>query len=116
MNALQTIRSAALTVLILGTPSLHAGDDCERPTAEWQSRRAVEQFAQRSGWQIDKLKIDDGCYEIKGRDAEGYRFEVKLDPATLEIVGMKREHQRRDRDRTRARAAGENQSNPGELE
>lgn len=99
MPALLTFRNAALAGLILVSQSVHADDDCDRPTADWQSRRAVEQLAERSGWRIDKLKVDDGCYEIKGHDAEGRRFKAKLDPVTLEIVGMKREHQSRERDR-----------------
>ena len=63
--------------------------------ASWQPRSAVEALAQRNGWQIDHLKIDDGCYEIKGRDSEGFRIKVKLDPATLDVVKMKREREKR---------------------
>ena len=28
----------------------------------------------------------DGCYKIEGRDIEGRKIDVKLDPATLQIV------------------------------
>lgn len=91
MNVLRTLRRTAVPVLLLASACAYADDDCETPMAEWQPRAAVLQLAERSGWQIRRLKIDDGCYEIKGRDAEGRRFKAKLDPATLEIVSMKRE-------------------------
>jgi hypothetical protein len=35
---------------------------------------------------VREFDIDDGCYEIEGRDAEGRAIEVALDPETLEIV------------------------------
>ncbi len=85
----------ALIVLLAVNSSVHAGDGCDVPTASWQPRSAVEALAQRNGWQIDHLKIDDGCYEIKGRDSEGFRIKVKLDPATLDVVKMKREREKR---------------------
>ena len=91
--------SLALAMLVLVGPSVLASDDCDAPPDSWQPRSAVHALAQRNGWQVDKLKIDDGCYEIKGRDAEGRRIKAKLDPATLQVVEMKRE---RDRNGKRA--------------
>ena len=67
-----------------------ADDDCHVSMDRWQPREAVQKAAAANGWRIDRLKIDDGCYEIKGTDAEGGRFKAKLDPATLEIVKFKR--------------------------
>ncbi len=95
----------ALAMLVLVGPSALASDDCDAPADSWQPRSAVHALAQRNGWQVDKLKIDDGCYEIKGRDAEGRRIKAKLDPATLQVVEMKREQGGRDRDHDGKRAA-----------
>ncbi|HDR27501.1 MAG TPA: PepSY domain-containing protein [Rhodovulum sp.] len=39
-------------------------------------------------WTVRKFEIDDGRYEIKGRDSDGRQIEVKLDPATLQVVEM----------------------------
>jgi hypothetical protein len=61
----------------------------------------VRALAQRNGWQVDRLKVDDGCYEIKGRDAEGQRFKAKIDPATLNVLSVKLEHGDRERERQR---------------
>jgi hypothetical protein len=78
-----------LTVLLsLGASSIARADDddCTVPMAQWQPRTAVQTMAETKGWSVRRIKIDDGCYEIKGRDAQGREIEVKLDPATLEIV------------------------------
>ncbi|MEZ5859539.1 MAG: PepSY domain-containing protein [Geminicoccaceae bacterium] len=65
-----------------------ADDDCTVPMAEWQPREAVQQMADAQGWAVRRIKIDDGCYEIKGRDAAGRAIKVKIDPATLTIVEL----------------------------
>jgi hypothetical protein len=63
-----------------------ADDDCFVPMADWQPRDAVARLAEENGWAVRRIRIDDGCYEIKGRDAEGRRIEVKLHPATLDVI------------------------------
>ncbi len=88
----------ALTVALLAAPAL-ADDDCDAPVERWQSRDAVRQMAAQRGWQVQRLKIDDGCYELRGKDADGREFKARLDPETLEVVKMKR----RDRDQERTR-------------
>ena len=66
-----------------------ADDDCFVPMADWQPREAVARFAVAQGWEVRRIKIDDGCYEIDGRDATGRAIEVKLHPGTLQIVEFK---------------------------
>ena len=94
----------ALSLGLAALPAL-ADDDCNAPMDRWQSREAVRQMAVQQGWQIQRLKIDDGCYEIRGTDSQGRTFKAKRDPETLKVVKMKqrdREHsQKRDRDRDR---------------
>ena len=91
------LRSAAcgpllLSLGLLAGPAL-ADDDCDAPVRQWQPREAVMQMAAQKGWQVQRLKIDDGCYELRGRDAQGRGFKAKIDPRTLAIVKMKqRDH------------------------
>ena len=98
----------ALSLGLAALPAL-ADDDCNAPMDRWQSREAVRQMAVQQGWQIQRLKIDDGCYEIRGTDSQGRTFKAKIDPETLKVVKMKqrdREHsQKRERDRDREHAA-----------
>lgn len=78
-------------VLSLGLAALpaQADDDCDAPLARWQSREAVRQMAAQQGWQIQRLKIDDGCYEVRGIDAQGKAFKAKIDPETLKVLKLK---------------------------
>jgi len=75
-----------------------ADDDCFVPMADWQPRDAVARLAGENGWTVRRIKIDDGCYEIDGRDAEGRRIEVTVHPATLQVIELEYED---DRDRPR---------------
>jgi hypothetical protein len=63
-----------------------ADDDCFVPMADWRPRDAVARLAEENGWIVRRIKIDDGCYEINGADAEGRRIEVTVHPATLQII------------------------------
>ena len=89
------LRLGMLTLaLTLAGPAL-ADDDCDAPVDRWQSREAVRKMAAQQGWEIQRLKIDDGCYEIRGTDAQGREFKAKIDPETLKVLKMKqRDHQR----------------------
>jgi hypothetical protein len=75
-----------------------ADDDCFVPMADWQPREAVARLANENGWTVRRIKIDDGCYEIDGSDAEGRRVEVTVHPATLQVIEIEHEG---DRDRPR---------------
>ena len=93
---------AVFWACLVAAPAL-AGDDCDVPVSQWQSRDAVMRRAAQQGWQVQRLKIDDGCYEIRGRDAQGREFKAKLDPRTLEPLKMKLRDRDRDRDREHTR-------------
>ena len=75
-----------------------ADDDCFAPMADWQPREAVAEFATTQGWEVRRIKIDDGCYEIDGRDAEGRAIEVKLHPGTLQFVEFEFEEDDHERE------------------
>jgi len=90
----------ALSLGLAALPTL-ADDDCDAPVQRWQPREAVRQMAAQRGWEIQRLKIDDGCYEIRGQDAEGRSFKAKIDPETLKVGN--REGGERERLRERAR-------------
>lgn len=66
-------------------------DDCFVSMADWQPREAVARLAAEKGWTYRRIKIDDGCYQIKGSDAAGREIEVKMHPATLEVIELEYE-------------------------
>ncbi len=69
----------------------------------WQPREAVQQAVRAWGWQVERIKIDDGRHQIWGTDAQGVGINAKIDPATLKVVEMKR----RDRDGHDGRRGGD---------
>tara|TARA_R110002110_G_scaffold239506_2_gene455450 strand:- start:8240 stop:8614 length:375 start_codon:yes stop_codon:yes gene_type:complete len=82
---------AATLLAGLGTAGIALADDdnCRVPMADWQPREAVQKMAEDQGWSVRRIKIDDGCYEIKGLDEQARKIKVKIDPGSLAIVTMK---------------------------
>lgn len=93
---------AIAALAALPATSALADDDCHAPRDAWQPREAAMRAAAGHGWQVEKIEPDDGCWEVKGRDAQGRRIKAKLDPATLEVVKLR--HRDGDHDRRRERA------------
>lgn len=104
MKSFLSLRNGLL-VLSIGLAALPtwASDDCDAPVNRWQTREALRQWASAQGWQVQRLKIDDGCYEIRGTDAQGRSFKAKVDPETLKVLKMKHDDQQRARERDRDR-------------
>lgn len=84
-----------LTLMLIAGPAL-ADNDCVVPMTDWQPREAVIKLAAQNGWKLRRIRIDDGCYEVTGRDSAGRAIEVKLDPATLAVVEMEFEDDHED--------------------
>ncbi len=89
-----------------------AEDNCDAPVDRWQSREAVRQMAVKQGWQIQRLKIDDGCYEILGTDTQGRNFKAKIDPETLKVLKIKQADRKRAKERDRHNEGSAPQSKP----
>lgn len=87
----KTLSALTLVAILPAGAALADDDDCSVPRSQWQPREAVMQTAEDNGWTVREFDIDDGCYEIEGRDREGREIEVKLDPATLRIIEMEYE-------------------------
>lgn len=86
-------RSLTILTFLAALPSgaALADDGCVVPLADWQPRGAVVRLAEENGWVVRRIKIDDGCYEIKGTDREGRRIEVTVDPGTLQVIEIEYE-------------------------
>ncbi|MGJ4931901.1 PepSY domain-containing protein [Bradyrhizobium sp. HKCCYLS2038] len=95
-------RTVLIAAILLGglTSGIALADDedCKVPMAQWQPREAVEQMAKARGWTVRRIKIDDGCYEIKGQDEGGRAIEAKVDPASLAVIRVKQRRGEHDKD------------------
>ncbi|PSF04697.1 PepSY domain-containing protein [Marinobacter fuscus] len=92
----------SLVVLCLSAPVL-ADDDCDEPMAEWQPREHLRQKLESEGWTVYRIKVDDGCYEVKGVAPDGFRAEAEFSPATFELMELEREDDDDDEDKDRRR-------------
>lgn len=66
-----------------------ADADCNEPIADWQPREALQQLLEDKGWNVKRIQVDDGCYEVKGIDRTGNRVEAKYTPVSLKIRELK---------------------------
>lgn len=78
------LASAVLVGLVFSGAAI-AGEDCTDPVADWQPREVLRQQLERQGWTVQRIKVDDGCYEVRGIDKIGNAFKAKYAPASLRI-------------------------------
>lgn len=85
---LHTLAGTVLASLLISSPAL-ADDDCTDPVADWQPREVLQQQLEQHGWKVKRIKVDDGCYEVRGVDNNGNTFKAKYAPASLRIQELK---------------------------
>jgi len=86
----QTFATTAATIaVLLAAPAAFAqhAEKCEPiPKAEWQPKEALEKKLTDMGWKVNRIKIENGCYEVYGRDEKNGRVEVFFHPKTFDRV------------------------------
>ncbi len=101
MKRVMVIVVGLLGALTPGLAMADDDDDCNVPMNQWRPREAVEQMAHSRGWIVNRIKIDDGCYEIRGQDENGHGFKAKVDPQSLAVIRMKSRSREHDEERGR---------------
>jgi len=77
----RTLLLACLGLAITASSAL-AEESCAG-SGQPMTRTAMEQSLQQRGYtKIRSLSLHNGCYEAKGFDSKGKRFELELDAAT----------------------------------
>jgi hypothetical protein len=82
------MKNKVITLLItscLVSGTALADNDCTDPVSEWQSRDQLRQIIEDKGWKVKRIKVDDGCYKVKGLDRKGNRIKATFSPASLKI-------------------------------
>jgi hypothetical protein len=92
-------RSIALGLSVfLLTGAALADDDCDDPVSGWQPRENLRQQLEADGWEVYRIKVDDGCYEVEGRNPYGSRVEASFAPSNFELMELEREDEDDDDD------------------
>jgi len=85
--------SAVLAALMAaGTPAQATGlMTCQSgDQANWKTQEQLTGKVKSEGWQVSRIKVDGGCYELYGTTPEGDRVEAYFHPVTLEKLLVSR--------------------------
>ena len=85
----RTLRHFAATLLAANTATAFAqhAEKCEPiPKEEWKSQAELEKKLTDQGWKVTRVKIENGCYEVYGRDEKNRKVETFFHPKTLAVV------------------------------
>ncbi|HKU14185.1 MAG TPA: PepSY domain-containing protein [Steroidobacteraceae bacterium] len=88
-----SIVAFALLGGMLCTPAFATGlATCDSgPQESWQPQATLEKQLKDKGWQVRKIKVDGGCYEVYALNEKGERVEAYFHPKTLAPVPTKKE-------------------------
>jgi hypothetical protein len=92
-DTMKTVIKTVATILIIGLSASFAQAEvlCKDVTAKKPVEEAKAAAVKAGYADITKMDEEDGCYEAKGLNADGSKFEVYIHPTTLEIVKVKKE-------------------------
>jgi len=78
-------------VLVFSSPAFASeGDEsCGATSGEWMSQDAVKAKVSEKGYEVRRLKREDGCYEAYAITKDGARVELYINPVTGMIVKSK---------------------------
>lgn len=88
-----TYCAAALIGFLACVPAFATGlATCDSgPQETWQPQATLEKQLKDKGWQVRRIKIDGGCYEVYAIDEKGQRVEAYFHPKTLAPVPTKKQ-------------------------
>lgn len=84
------ITIAAASLMIAATVPAHASSDdvsCGQSASGQQlSVQAITEKVTGMGYDVRKVELDDGCYEVHAINKNGARLELKMHPVTGKVV------------------------------
>lgn len=82
------LRIVAVGAILAASGGALADTDCSDPISAWKPRELLRQQVEQRGWSVQRIKVDDGCYEVRGTDRLGNKVKAKFGPATLRIRSL----------------------------
>jgi len=90
---MRVLLAAAMLAAFFAAAPAHATGlaTCDSGSREkWQPQEKLEKMLTERGWQIRRVKIDGGCYEVYAITEKGERVEAYFHPVTLAPVPTQR--------------------------
>lgn len=79
--------TALLALATAGPAAAQHAEKCAPiPKAEWKPKAELEAKLTHQGWKVSRIKVENGCYEVYGKDDKGGRIEAFFHPKTLDRV------------------------------
>ena len=87
LNVGLAVVAFALTGLVASPAHATGLATCESgPKEKWQPQDKLKKQLEDKKWQVRRIKVDGGCYEVYGLDDKGKKVEAYFHPLTLEPV------------------------------
>lgn len=101
MNKISALRNMLLDFsfcisLVFFSAATLADEECTDPIAQWQPREVLKTKLEQQGWMVKRIRIDDGCYEVRAIDAQGRRVKATYAPASLTLLKLKVKHDQQE--------------------
>jgi len=82
------LASIATTAFLVSGSALATGlATCDSgPQETWQPQEKLQKMLTDKGWQVRRIKVDGGCYEVYALNEKGERVEAYFHPKTLAAV------------------------------
>lgn len=82
----------AAFVTLAGNASATGLATCESgPEENWKPSEELVELLIEKGWEVRRVKVDGGCYEVYALDENGERVEAYFDPVTFDLVAAEHE-------------------------
>jgi hypothetical protein len=88
-KSLCTVLFAAIATLAVPTHATGLATCDSGPQSGWQPQAKLEKQLIEQKWQVRRIKVDGGCYEVYAMNEKGERVEAYFHPVTLEPVPTK---------------------------
>ncbi len=86
-----TAYAVFIAFIVLALPTM-ADEECTDLIADWQPRETLKKQLEQQGWLVKRIRIDDGCYEVRALDAKGRRVKATFSPASLTLLKLEVKH------------------------
>lgn len=89
MNDLLKAALTGLVAIGMSSSVVASSYECDSgPESEWKTKDEAKAVLVAKEYEVRKVKVEDGCYELYTKK-NGKKFEVFINPATLEITKIK---------------------------
>lgn len=77
--------------LMLSSPALATDSsiDCGKGEGKWITQEEAQDKASALGYDVRKVKVENGCYEIYAISSEDKKVEIFMNPVSGEVVTVK---------------------------